>query len=517
MRRQLLVLSSLLALLLAFGAAQALAQNARPEPGTVPDLADIYCSGWVTPEAIPYDTYLISGEEAQPTTIYSENNYVYINKGASQGVKVGDEFLITRPEKDHVPFEWFQGQNGIRRAMGQQWRDLGRIKVVVAGKDVATALVTYACTHFERGDYVRPSSDRPAPTLKSPMSFDRFAPPSGKATGLVISSKEFSSSVGQHDIGYINLGNSQGVKVGDYVRFFRYQGTTKELVYQLSGMQNHIFGFGKAPKAYLPSELPREVLGEGVVLRTSPTSATVLVMHCLREIYMGDWVEIETEAPVEPHVNRPPTMSCAVERTPIRRGEQTRITATASDPDNRPLTYTWQASGGRIVGTDATADFDSRGVPEGNYTVTGHADNGRGGTADCSASVYVQAPPAPAPAAQPAPEPAAAPQASKTNECAFRASGSSRVDNVCKRILDDVALRLKSEPKATVVIVGFADPEEPRSAQLAQSRANAAQNYLVETRIDASRVSTRVGEAQQGAGQQSWRIDIVWVPAGATY
>jgi hypothetical protein len=289
MRRKLLVLSSLLA----FGAAQAAAQAARPEPGTVPNTADVYCSGMVTNEAIPDDSYVISGEESTPTTMYSQNNYVYISKGASQGVKVGDEYLIMRPEKDPTPFDWFSGQAGLRRAMGQQWRDLGRVKVVVAGKDVATALVIYACEHIERGDYARPAAERPAPPLKSGKDFDRFAPASGKSSALVVSSKEFSNGLGQHDIAYINLGSSQGTKVGDFVRFYRYQGGSKELVYQLPGMQDHIFGYGHTPKSYAPADLPREVLGEGVVLRATPTSSTVLVLHCLREIYLGDGVEIE--------------------------------------------------------------------------------------------------------------------------------------------------------------------------------------------------------------------------------
>jgi hypothetical protein len=289
MRRQLLLLS----LLLAFGAAHAAAQTAKPDPGTVPNTADVYCSGVMTNEAISYDNYLISGEESDPTTIYSENNYVYLSKGASQGVKVGDEFLVMRPETDPVAFDWFNGESSILRAMGRHWRDIGRVKVVVAGKDVATALVVYACEHFERGDYVLPAAERPAPALKSAKDFDRFAPPSGKSNGLVMSSKEFSSTLGQHDVLYINLGTGQGTKVGDYVRFYRYQASKRELVYQARGIQDHIFGFGKAPKLYKPTDLPREVLGEGVVLRSSPTSSTVLVMHCLREIYLGDSVEVE--------------------------------------------------------------------------------------------------------------------------------------------------------------------------------------------------------------------------------
>jgi len=217
----------------------------------------------------------------------------------------------------------------------------------------------------------------------------------------------------------------------------------------------------------------------------------------------GGTTDCSTDIRVEPQANRPPVMSCSVERTPILPGERTKITATASDPDNDPLSYSWRASSGQIIGSGASVQFDTTGLAPGRYTVTGRVDDGRGGAADCSVDVDVQSPPAPA-------------QASKLNECFFRA-GSARVDNVCKRILDDVALKLKNEPKATVVIIGFADPKEPRAARLAQMRAELAKKYLGETGIDESRVVTRAGEGQKGAGKQNGRIDIVWVPEGATY
>ena len=513
MRQHLLVPGLVLSSLFVYGlgAAQVTPQPMRAMPGSVANWADVYCSGIVTPEAVPYDTYIISGEEARPTTIYAQHNYVYINKGASQGVKVGDEYQIIRPMKDATPFEWFDGQAHILKAMGQQWRDLGSVKVVVAGKDVATALVVNSCEHLERGDYARPAVARVAPTLKALEQFDRFAPPTGKANGLVVVSKEFSSTLGQNDVLYINLGSNQGTKTNDYVRFFRYQGAPKEFVYQLPHMQHRIFGFGKTPKPYAPTDLPREVLGEGVVLRSSPTSSTVLVMNSIREIYVGDWVEIEPDAPAAMRLSRPPVITCVVEHSPIQRGRHARIIATANDPEGFPLTYTWQASGGKIVGTEESADFDSGGMAEGSYTIIAHADNGRGGVADCSAVVEVQAPPAPEPVA------AVQVQASKTAECDYRASGSSRADNVCKRVLDDVGLRLKNDPNSSIVIVGFADPGEPQSAQLAQSRANMAQKYLADSGIDPSRVVVRVGQADTAAGAQNRRVDIVWVPKGATY
>ena len=53
---------------------------------------DIYCSGTITSESVPRDTYLITGEESNYKDTFQEGDYVYVNKGSSEGVKVGDEF-----------------------------------------------------------------------------------------------------------------------------------------------------------------------------------------------------------------------------------------------------------------------------------------------------------------------------------------------------------------------------------------------------------------------------------------
>lgn len=204
--------------------------------------------------------------------------------------------------------------------------------------------------------------------------------------------------------------------------------------------------------------------------------------------------------------NRNPVISCAAERSPILAGERVNINATASDPDGDPLTYSYSATGGQVSGTGATAVFDSTGLAPGSYTVNGKVDDGRGGSATCSTNVDVQAPAPP-------------PQATKVGTCGYRTAGASRVDNECKRILDDVALRLKNEPNAKLVIVGYADPKEPKAAKLAQLRADLGVKYLGEKGIDASRVSTRTGTAstEKGMEKENRHIDAVFVPEGATY
>ena len=98
---------------------------------------------------------------------------------------------------------------------------------------------------------------------------------------------------GTDGIVFVNLGSSQGVQVGDYFRVFRYQGTRNETTYELSGTAYKVYGFGSTPIAYQWDNLPRQVLGEGIVLRTGPNSATVLLTTAREEIFDGDYVELE--------------------------------------------------------------------------------------------------------------------------------------------------------------------------------------------------------------------------------
>jgi outer membrane protein OmpA-like peptidoglycan-associated protein len=208
---------------------------------------------------------------------------------------------------------------------------------------------------------------------------------------------------------------------------------------------------------------------------------------------------------VNPRPNRPPTVTVTGDRPTVLVGERVGFRASCTDPDNDPLTYTWSANGGQMVGTGAAVQLDTTGLAPGTYTVTVRCADGRGGAADASASVQVQAPPPP-------------PMSSKIGQCDFRAVNSSRIDNVCKRVLDDVALRLQNDPRATVVIVGFADPGERQPETLAGTRATNAVSYLATDRgVDRARTSTRTGAGQAGAGAANRHIDIIWVPEGATY
>jgi hypothetical protein len=269
-----------------------LALRAQETP-RVPAENDVYCSGMVTSEPVPQDTYVISGSDSQDRVIFSQDSLVFLNKGTAQGVKVGDEFFVERVVTEKLLFEWFVSQNTLLRAMGTTYEDEGRLRVVNAQRDTSTAQVVYSCGYIQRGDIVLPFAQRPAPALKPATKLDPFAPPSGKAKAMVVTTRAFGQVARSGTIVYVNLGSGQGVKVGDYFMVFRYQGGRSENVYQLPGMAYQLYGFGSTPKPYAGSELPRDIIGEGIVLRASPNAATVLITGSQREIFVGDYVEVE--------------------------------------------------------------------------------------------------------------------------------------------------------------------------------------------------------------------------------
>ncbi|MGB7845238.1 MAG: hypothetical protein WBL63_06455 [Candidatus Acidiferrum sp.] len=272
---------------------QAVSSTQPVSVATSPDFAAVYCSNFITTDRAPEDTYLISGEQSNSKIIFGLRDYVYINKGASQGVRVGDRYSVYRVQSDPIDVQWFKWQQKLSKAMGTFYKDVGQLKVVNVQPNVSTAEVSFACEYLQRGDFIRQWQDRPSPPYKQGAKFDRFAPVSGKSVGMVVFGKDFAQNFGQFSTAYINLGTAQGVNVGDYMRVFRYHGSTSQTSPYYADAQYKMYGFGSTPVSYQWNDLPREILGEGVVLNVSPNSSTVLITFSRVEIFAGDYVEVE--------------------------------------------------------------------------------------------------------------------------------------------------------------------------------------------------------------------------------
>ncbi len=209
---------------------------------------------------------------------------------------------------------------------------------------------------------------------------------------------------------------------------------------------------------------------------------------------------------VTPKPPVPPTASCSANPTTVRAGDPSTITVTAGNPDNRTLTYNYTATAGRVSGSGTTATLDTAGANAGPITVNATVTDDRGLSASCSSTVNVEVPPPP-------------PQASNIGTCSFDKDKKRpwRVDNACKAVLDEVALRLQREADSKLVVVGHSDPETDKknADKYAAERAVNSKEYLsggeAKQQIDPSRIEVRTG-AQNGQTAEFWLV-----PAGATF
>jgi len=201
-----------------------------------------------------------------------------------------------------------------------------------------------------------------------------------------------------------------------------------------------------------------------------------------------------------PPAPAPPTVKCVPPETSIKPGEAATLSMESTNPDNRPLTYAWTATGGQLTPAGSSATLTPSNNDAGStISVTGTVTDDRTLSATCNVTVTV--PQLPPPCIR----------LVDWGECTFEKDPRRpwRVDNVCKDILDQLALKLQGTSIGTLVIVGYTDPSEAvKSASLGAQRAVNIKYYLVTdgpTKLDASRVQADDG----GVGGKSARFYFV--------
>ncbi len=215
----------------------------------------------------------------------------------------------------------------------------------------------------------------------------------------------------------------------------------------------------------------------------------------------------------------PPTISCSANPSTIKPGDTSTITSTAVSPQNRPLTYSYTSSAGSVSGSGTTAEFSSAGAPTGAVGITCNVSDDKGHSASANTTVTIEAPVAPP-----------KPQASALCSINFSTDTRrpTRVDNEAKACLDQVALDLKQQADARVVVIGEStQAEKDKTAkeekfaehhkrakveEFAAQRAVNTKEYLVTDQgIDASRIDVVTSTTD---GQT---VENYLVPAGADF
>jgi hypothetical protein len=292
------------------------------EAAAVAGRSDTYCAGYIQYVPAPINPEIVGGEQEQEQRVYVEGDYVFINAGAQQGIKVGQEFSIVRPRGQLTsPFTKKKGWLGVYML------ELGQLRVTNVKDRVSVAVITNSCETVLLGDLLRQVNNRVAPLERSEITLDRFADPTGKQRGRIVMSRDSREYLTKNQIVYIDLGAEDNVKAGDYLTIYRPAGggnitrvENEEIARsQSGGFESDRYRGGKfssqsqrskdysnTPGLFFKNEpvttreikrrrppVPRKVVGEIVILNVQTRTATAIITRVAQEIHTGDFVELQ--------------------------------------------------------------------------------------------------------------------------------------------------------------------------------------------------------------------------------
>jgi hypothetical protein len=248
--------------------------HAAPYPSPAPDDA-VQTAGYITPA--PRFVATIS-RSVDGRRSLSAGDAVIINAGHNRSIQVGDRFTIIRkPSVVYHP--------ATHHPVGLLVIPVGHATTTQVQSASAVLRLTSTFDAVEIGDHVTrvAARDRRAQASTSATTEDAAArepapsAPARQLTGVIVATKDDKVSVGEGDIVYLDRGEIHGVRVGDHFRVFQH------------GVLVH------HPVTRRPVPLPREFLGELVVLAVHDRTSTALITDSNREMTTGNVIELAQE------------------------------------------------------------------------------------------------------------------------------------------------------------------------------------------------------------------------------
>ena len=200
----------------------------------------------------------------------------------------------------------------------------------------------------------------------------------------------------------------------------------------------------------------------------------------------------------------PPVISCSSDPANLPMGETSTITAVASSPDSRRLSYSYSTSAGSISGHTSNATLETAGAPAGSITVTCNVADDRYQplTASSFTTVNLQTPPPP-------PIDVVAIEKRLALHSVYFATAKPRIENpeagllgsqekTLTALASDFLIYLQVKPDARLTLEGHADPRGSveYNQALSQRRVERVKGFLSALGVPLANIQT------EGFGKQ---------------
>jgi hypothetical protein len=241
-------------------------------------VAGPYKIGYVPPRTryARHDTFVTPRELAESGAIsaafdekkmLSSQDRAYARFGGTTDAQLGETYVVYKTERAiHHP--------ETKELFGYQSSVLGAAKVVAVDERAVTVVITHAFDPIERGAMLGPWTEktyRPVPRRANRQALD----------GRIIATQaEVVTMVGENHVVFVDRGEVDGVEAGNLFTVVR------------AGDP-----YGRDPQAASwDSRLPKEDVGQLLVIDVKERASAALVMKSLQELVIGDRVELRSEA-----------------------------------------------------------------------------------------------------------------------------------------------------------------------------------------------------------------------------
>jgi hypothetical protein len=270
-------------------------------PGNGPSYSQVYCSGFVTRQAIPRTNFVLGSKETPHEDFFPGRSQLFLGGPA---LAEGQRYSILRQIKDPGRETSSPEQRKTFVKIGALYQEVGWATVHSVEKGAAVASFDFSCGTAIPGDIVVPFKEKPPVAFRvvdGPMR--PFRAPAA-VRGQILASKDFVELLGSGQIVYTDLGSGKGAKAGDYLLILRgYSPADLNRIDRASErLPKGAFtepGTIDPPqiKPHAEDRIPSHVLGEMLVLDSTPESSTAIITRAFAEIELGDVVESEDPNP----------------------------------------------------------------------------------------------------------------------------------------------------------------------------------------------------------------------------
>ena len=190
---------------------------------------------------------------------------VFVRVPAETSVAVGDLRHIIKAQAEII-------HPVSKKRLGFQVDQVGTLEITMLGQDLQTAIIRKSFREVERGAWLAPRR-----AVREQIALRRATQ---EMSGMIIHTASHRELLGPNEVLFVDLGESNGLKVGNLLTMTRPRQATDLAMIKNKNDESLVY--------------PEELIGYALVVATNPETATAVILKSLGPAAIGDRVRAQT-------------------------------------------------------------------------------------------------------------------------------------------------------------------------------------------------------------------------------